>query len=247
MRGFAPFLLAASLALPLTAHSQIAPNLGTVKFLGDSASNGAISGAAVGPYKGTVANFGDNPLLLTDDAVGTFSNIWCVDWNHYAPSTGVADSYWGTALTSNSAGHRGNGDFSKTRALAQTKYQQAAWLIEGYYDQFNANFTAKNVQGTIWYLFQPATAPASSAGYTNLIGYVPNTVSLTRDWYVLSDDESNNSCTRFSGSCNSNQEFMTWRSQVSIVPEPTTLALMGSGLLTLGWVARRRHRARRDR
>ena len=77
------------------------------------------------------------------------------------------------------------------------------------------------------------TFDGSSDFYTLTL---PATITLSRNWYVLSDDNANGEA--------SSQEYLTYTtaspSTTSVVPEPSTYALMGADMLALVVAARRR-------
>jgi hypothetical protein len=228
MRRIAFALAALVMTLPVTAAAQ-PPQLGEIRFDGDIGNNGTVGGASVGPYQADLRGFA--PLIGdVDNAV-----IWCVDWSHFAPARNTWDSYNATAFS--------GADFSETRSGGPSEYRKAAWLIEQY-DLGTSGFSATNVQGTIWRLFDGAAPTAQQGGYVNLLGAVPGNFVLTKDWFVLSDDEM--TCGRHVPNCDSNQEFLAWRdrpnSSLVLTPEPTTYALMLAGLVGIGVAVRRRRR-----
>ncbi len=215
-----------AIVLPSLVAAQ-APVSGVVKFNGDAGSNGTVGGFSVGPYLSNLTGFNTQMGVLGNATINN-AIIWCVDWQHSANSSN--DSYYSTAFTSNVNGIVGNGDFSETRRNSEADYRKAAWLIEQY-NPLAANsglglYNGENIQGTIWNLFG-GTYNGNGDFYTLT---VPQTFTLTRNWYVLSDDD-------LPGEALS-QEYLTSTAQV--VPEPSTYVLMTVGMLAVFGAARRR-------
>ncbi len=233
-RRVLPYLIAAAAALPSLLGAQ-APVLGTLTYQGDIAPNGVVNGFEVGPYKADLTGFSAQ-MGITGSVVLPNYQIWCVDWQRAPTGINVADSYYSTAFTGNTGGLPGNGDFSRTlryaangnsNALAMVDYRKFAYLIEQY-NLGAANFTAPNVQGTIWNL-----TGAGFSGFTDLTSFIPASFSLSQNWFVFSDGLTGNETEL-------NQEFIGSSPRASVVPEPSTYLLMATGLAGIVAVSRRR-------
>ena len=96
-------------------------------------------------------------------------------------------------------------------------------------------YNAENIQGTIWNMF--GGSYNGNGDFFSLA--VPRTFTLTRDWFVLSD--------KVTAAKKSNQEFLTSTPRSNIttntVPEPSTYALLGTGMLAVMFAARAASRA----
>ncbi|MEI6739005.1 MAG: PEP-CTERM sorting domain-containing protein [Gemmatimonadaceae bacterium] len=193
-----------------TASAQ-APVAGNFQWKNNGTSGLTLATKAVGPYRADMTGFTG---AFTDR---TNAPVWCIDFAHNTGTT--VDTYYATALSGT--------DFTKTLNGSKLTYQKAAWLIEQY-DAGVANFTATNVQGTLWELFNPGNI---TGGYTNLLSTVPGTITLTKTWFVMSD--------KIDGTEITNQEFLY---SSTVTPEPSTYLLMATGLGAVGFMARRRRR-----
>lgn len=227
-------LLAALLALPAAARAQ-----GTLTFA-SSLNNPVANNVYVGPYGGAtfVNAVGQSQLVA----------VLCVDYlNH----VGWNDSY---AVSVNSLG--GVDDLSESRHPgAMLTYRKAAWLGSLFGTRSQTDWGS--IHHAIWNLFTPVEAPeyGQSNAYLALADVAASydfgafddgsvhydAVDMSR-WTLLTD------VAAAGQSLGGHQEFLVESGpSIAAVPEPSTLALIGTGLLgVIGLVLRERREQRRD-
>ena len=149
-------------------------------------------------------------------------DLYCVDFLHRI-SVGQEWTAWVSPLD-------GNLSYTRGGTGAAGLYQRAAWLTQQYYQQPQSEW--KHIQAAMWGLFT-STAPTST-GSSNWIGLANQNYTVINPKYVQVITATNKSAS------NSAQEFITYST-----PEPETYAMLGTGLLVLGFlfVRRRRHAA----
>lgn len=154
---------------------------------------------------------------------GNLTTLWCVDFKH---EVWVGDQWQANVTTI-----ADTSDFSKTNLFAtygvqtETIYKEIAWLIT------NFNKDAASAQWVIWDLSMASTG-ANAAGHANcntlLQAAVANASSVnTGGWSILTNVNLSQT--------NHWQEFV-------VTPEPGTIMLLGTGLVSLGAFMRRRKR-----
>ena len=213
--------------------AQSLPNQGSVQYTYDYPGNwvkASWNGVYVGPYEGTL-------LMVGADPTNAPMSLYCVDFLHYAVANKVV-----TAKVSNI----GSGNVSAARlgAAGLDAYKKAAFLASMFSSytavaQFSALSQAaafSGIHAAIWYYtsgggpytgdpYWMAFKDYAEANYMSYGGYGGWSVLTTQsvaDNFRVQDT----------------QEFLVQTSTVT--PEPQTYVLLGSGLLFLVFVGRRR-------
>lgn len=220
---------AAALMLPAAASAQE-----VLHFAGVKSSNGdRVAGAATGAYMASRAPF-----------ISTF-DIFCIDYDHAARSVWTAHEVTfaeaiGTYQT------QAQRQLGTEKAWGIQQLRAAAYLTT----QFAANPAvagANNdewdtIHGAIWSMFSANTNVNQSTMTAMAAAAVAAHGNETQwdDFTLLLDDQA--FAANYSNATSLNQAFITYDpgAGIRVVPEPSTYALMGAGLLAVGVVRRKR-------
>lgn len=174
-------------------------------------------GYYVGAYNGTAGTGASQKAVVLN----------CVDFFH--------EVYFGSQWEANlSSLGTGAGVGTYTRESNINLYRQAAWLTSQY--AAASNYDVGQIQATIWNLFQPAGVTASSNYWLTQAQNNYQTFDYS-GYYVVTDVNA--------ADPNSIQEFITKDVvPTTSTPEPTSMFLLGSGLIGLAGVRARRKQSR---
>jgi hypothetical protein len=230
---FATLVLAASLAVPALVQAQApAASLSQVYTLGfDGVVNTTVTlnGVNVGPYRAhQVAPVAGSPF-----------NIFCIDYDNSAKAQWNARVITFNDVINNSAANA-----AATAALGSpvtaAKLRTAAYLSLQFAAQPTSNWAT--IHGKLWSLFStnanvsPFAALAQADVANASIGG-----NSAYDGYDMIID--NNAFTNACSAASCGQTFIIpddGALTIRVVPEPSTYALMGAGLLVVGFISRRR-------
>src|SRR5262245_26895055 len=180
---------------------------------GGSAS---FQGYSAGPYSATLNGSPVLMICMSFDRQVTVGQTWDVTVNTL-DSVGASKSMYFDQST------------LAAQAASLLKYQRAAWL----YDQLFANFSERgSIQGAIWNIFNPTITP-DSLGSNNWLA-----LAMAKDAAFFA----NYDFSKFRILTPKDQSTAGPQENLLIVPEPTSMFLLGAGLVGLGARLRRRRK-----
>ena len=205
-------LTSSLITLLALGFAQPAMGQAQVKFKFTSGGSVASNGVRVGAYQAQALSLPGQPAM----------DIYCVDFMHAIRGGTVWDANMSQL----------SGDLSNTRFgdAFRSQYQKAAWLSIQFSNTNEAEWGG--LHSAIWNLMTPGHPgwETDQQGYWfGLADANYQSVDLSQ-WSVVTD-------VRALGIQGGVQEFITPN---VVTPEPITLALLGSGLLGIGALRRRR-------
>lgn len=229
---FAAVAAAALLAAPQVASAQLALPSGNVRntnvtiFTGNQAGTGSYAEGYVEPVGNLEIHFNMFEQPLQTAFCIDFENSYFDGMNYTANVTLLSSSQADIGLWTRQGQALGAGN-------AFNKYLQMAWLADKFATTDKAEWAG--IQGAIWNI---GSGKPDANLNSNVMSWLTRVraadlATVNRNgWAIVTD-------ANVQGGLGGGQEFLV-RTAGAVVPEPSTYALLGTGLLSLGMLARRR-------